>query len=108
MQNASERDTRGGVWRSTHATVRALKLSILVAISSACGSYQHPNVHGEMTQGTAEQLFSRASFEFNCPREQIELFRMAGRQVGATGCGQRGVYVRAGNAGWVLNSQAGA
>lgn len=66
------------------------------------------------------ELLQRASFEFDCPSEEIELvavedFRLLqnadaagpGTQLGAKGCGQRGLYVYTAENGWVLDS-AGA
>jgi len=72
----------------------------------ACRPSTSPNVHGDLTKGHAELIFTRASFDFSCPREQIVLTRM-GEQVGAEGCGHRGVYVPT-DGGWALNSVGNA
>lgn len=59
------------------------------------------------------QALARASFEMQCPREQLQLTGLnrslddgmnPGAQVGVTGCGRRAVYVAAYGAGWVMNT----
>lgn len=54
---------------------------------------------------------SRATFELNCPQDQLQMtvlngnpdsHPLAGASVGVEGCGKKGVYVYTGN-GWVLN-----
>jgi hypothetical protein len=51
-----------------------------------------------------------ASFDFNCPEEQITVQKLSsgalgvpGAQIGAKGCGQQGRYVLSRDAGWVRN-----
>jgi hypothetical protein len=61
-----------------------------------------------------EEVRNRASFELRCPREQIDLVVLnvhdpvldphEASQMGATGCGQRAVYVLSPRSGWVLDS----
>ena len=67
-----------------------------------------------------QALVERASFEFDCPAEQLDLraltrFKLwqngqirpltdAGVQVGVAGCDQRGVYIARNMGEWVLNS----
>jgi hypothetical protein len=52
----------------------------------------------------------RASFEMNCPKDQIQVQElngsrlMVGSQVGTSGCGHRVVYVMSASAGWLANS----
>ncbi|MFW5876373.1 MAG: hypothetical protein ACOCXM_06520 [Myxococcota bacterium] len=67
-------------------------------------------------QQTLDELRPRASFDFGCPPGQIRftLFKRTGRaptEVGAQGCGRRGMYVRAvgpgGTGPWVLNTEGG-
>lgn len=66
---------------------------------------------------TLQELRPRASFDFGCPQEQLRftLFKRSGRaptEVGAQGCGHRGMYVRAvgtgGTGPWVLNTEGGS
>jgi len=61
-----------------------------------------------------QTLRSRASFDMNCPQEQLqitEISRSAGSMVnsaGVRGCGHQAVYVRANNhTNWVLDATSG-
>ncbi|MFB6352033.1 MAG: hypothetical protein ABEN55_23715 [Bradymonadaceae bacterium] len=81
---------------------------------------------GKITDGKVLQkssmvdLKKRAGFDLDCERSQIDLtaltqFELAPSggpssdevQVGAEGCGKRGVYVWSDDKGWVLNSANG-
>ena len=63
---------------------------------------------------STEQLRSRASFDMNCPSDQLQIVEIDGRTQGVMGCGKRNTYVesceRYGQTGgktgcsWVLNS----
>lgn len=53
-------------------------------------------------------LKSRASFDFECPEEQLKLTEISSATYGVEGCGRRGTYVcKSGPASscpdWVLN-----
>lgn len=59
------------------------------------------------------QVGPRASFELDCPEEQLQfrLFRREGRapsEVGAEGCGRREVYTRVGQTWFSSGQRAGA
>jgi hypothetical protein len=62
-----------------------------------------------------DELEKRASFDLNCPREQIEWTTLGKRTRGATGCGRQASYAwvcaREGDmyddaCQWILNSAA--
>lgn len=64
---------------------------------------------------TLDELHPRVEFDFNCPPGQVEfaLLRRVGRyptEVGVTGCGRRGTFVRAvgpyAASPWVLSAQS--
>lgn len=64
-------------------------------------------------ESLAEGAISRASFDLQCPRNQIELTELSKgadykvNSYGATGCGKRSVYVRARQStAWILNSDS--
>ena len=40
-----------------------------------------------------EQLLTRASFDFDCPKEQLKVTQLSPTQSGVDGCGQRATYV---------------
>ena len=44
---------------------------------------------------STQDLRERASFELNCPQENLQLtvLSIEGRQLGVSGCGARGTYV---------------
>ena len=52
-----------------------------------------------------DTLRTRASFDMQCPREQLHVTEIDGTTAGVEGCGQRGTYIynRPGDT-WVLNS----
>lgn len=80
--------------------VRLVALSLLLC---GCPWSKNPNVRGKISNRDVGALLGRASFDFSCPQEEITLTKVAQLQVGAEGCGQRGVYVRTGS-GYVLNN----
>ena len=45
----------------------------------------------------------RAAYDFNCSEDKIAMTELSRTQVGAEGCGHRGVYVYT-QSGWVLNA----
>jgi hypothetical protein len=93
------------------ASVASLACGEKVIVVNGIVVYQRPWAH------TTSELEPRASFEFQCPREQLSftLLKRRGRyptEVGAEGCGRRGVYIRVVTGGmrghvgpWVLNSE---
>jgi hypothetical protein len=42
---------------------------------------------------THAQLLDRASFDLNCPEEQLRIERIDSRTRGVRGCGRQGVYI---------------
>lgn len=54
----------------------------------------------------------RASFDLQCPEDQLELHELNGEkakigsQIGVRGCGKQAAYVFTWEAGWVANSTA--
>ena len=96
-------------------------LAVLLAFSFGCGGGQVILVSGvEVYENvwlkTVDQLDDRAAFELSCPIGQLSytLLRKHLRypvEVGVTGCGRRGVYLRpvVGNQisnSWVMNSHS--
>jgi hypothetical protein len=76
-----------------------------VALFGCAGAHVDASLHRD---GLA-----RAAFDLNCPADAIKLvyfngkpddFISIGEQVGATGCGQRAVYILSSTSGWVANS----
>lgn len=65
---------------------------------------------------SVEQLRSRASFDMNCPDNQLQIVEIDGRTQGVIGCGKRNTYIESceqygrtgGKTGcsWVLNNSA--
>ncbi|MBI4820654.1 MAG: hypothetical protein HY791_30600 [Deltaproteobacteria bacterium] len=63
---------------------------------------------------TREQLVKRASFDLNCPAEQLEVHELDGRTNGIRGCGRQATYVEQcevvqgsrGNCTWIMNTDA--
>lgn len=92
-----------GRWRGL--TIAAAWLAQL-----GCAAMRNPTVRTSFTK----DVLPRASFEMQCPKEQIEIVQLntplddytgGGAQVGAKGCGKQVVYVY-GPAGWVANTAA--
>ncbi len=88
--------------------MRFAPIAILTAYCLALSACYTP-----IRQSFAEHALSRASFEMECPREQLRLTGLnrsleedpiAGAQVGVSGCDRRSVYVFTSASGWVLNS----
>jgi hypothetical protein len=54
-------------------------------------------------------LAQRASFDFNCPQQQLRLVDMGDRLVrGVEGCGRRATYIQNPHTGtWVMNTEQG-
>jgi hypothetical protein len=54
-------------------------------------------------------LAQRASFDFNCPPQQLRLVDMGDRLVrGVEGCGHRATYIQNPHTGtWVMNTEQG-
>jgi len=66
-------------------------------------------IYERVWNDAVDALGTRASFDFGCPAEELEftVLHLSGRyitQMGVSGCGQRGVYVRRGTGDWVINS----
>lgn len=64
---------------------------------------------------TIEQLQSRAAFDLNCPKHQLNIIELDERTRGVTGCGQQVTYIEScnqdtngmdSNCTWVLNSDS--
>ncbi len=78
------------------------------AFMVACGGGQstYPNVGPGISDRHADAIFGLAEFELNCPRQQIQLSKVAQYRVGANGCGNRALYMYVQNVGWVSNSSS--
>jgi len=85
--------------------IKRLLTSVLLLASGCVTIGQHFNQHA----------LDRASFELQCPREQLQVIGLnadldrqvgPGNQVGVSGCSRRAVYVLTPYAGWVLNSES--
>lgn len=66
-----------------------------------------------MVSDFRETTLSRASFEMQCPQQQLTVEDLtpqeeaaAGSQMGVSGCGKRAVYVKTDYDGWVNNTGA--
>jgi hypothetical protein len=69
------------------------------------------------SQGMQDRVRKRASFDLDCPDEQIKITELepvnnmgppsASGSWGASGCGKRATYVQVGNTGTVLMNSAG-
>jgi len=79
-----------------------------LALDLGCAAMTKPTVRKSFT----DEALPRASFEMQCPKEQIEIVQLAtplddyvltGAQVGAKGCGKQVVYVCS-PSGWVANT----
>ncbi|TGJ99611.1 hypothetical protein EHO59_17365 [Leptospira semungkisensis] len=79
-----------------------IKLSIVGLMFSGC-----------VTMNTEEHFrrfgLERASFDMDCPKDQIQVrvlseLNTGNGQVGVTGCNKKAAYVAAQGAGWVNNS----
>ncbi len=58
---------------------------------------------------TKKQLIERASFDFNCPPEHIQVIKLDSKTRGVTACGQQATYVQmcdGSSCTWVLNSNS--
>ena len=58
-----------------------------------------------------EEIKNRASFEFDCPKEKINVVILntysngpTPSQIGASGCNKKAVYIRSNHA-WVMNTE---
>jgi len=86
-----------------------LSLACGLALQAAgCAAVRPPTVRKSFT----DEVLPRASFELQCPKEQIELVQLAtplddyvqaGAQVGVKACGKQAVYVCS-RTGWVANT----
>ncbi len=60
-------------------------------------------------EANVKELFSRASFDLNCPREELRTVQIDARTRGMSGCGHRAAYVKTcsdGDCTWVLNGDS--
>jgi hypothetical protein len=82
---------------------RAASILAVSAFPFACGG------------ATVEQLGPRASFDLNCPSNQLSVVKLDERTMGVQGCGQRATYVESctsvdgyGKHGctWVMNNDS--
>jgi hypothetical protein len=96
--------------------MRLLFLTIIAATGCAGSIVESGGfkVNKAQTERAFEEVRNRAAFELHCARERIEeivlnvglhdaLLGDPPTQIGASGCGQRAVYVTS-NSGWVLDS----
>jgi len=100
----------------------SLVLAVALPVLGGCG-HRQPKTPPLVVNGYTlnpdpwledrQKIAQRASFDLNCPAEQLELSVLAvggngmwfddwATQVGAAGCDQRAVYVRT-NQGWLAN-----
>ena len=79
-----------------------------ITLHLGCASLTRPTVRKHFT----DEALPRASFEMQCPKENIELVQLGtaldepvanGSQVGVKGCGKQAVYVCS-PSGWVANT----
>jgi len=76
-------------------------LAVSTFLVSACGA------------AAKERLVTRAAFDLNCPKEDLQVVVIDGRTRGVSGCGQRATYVcttvvAGTHCTWVLNGDARA
>lgn len=83
----------------------ALVMALLVLGAFGCGGGQstNPNVGPGINQRTGEEILRKASFAMNCPESDIQLTQLERFTVGASGCGQRSLWVLVRGSGWVNN-----
>jgi len=55
-----------------------------------------------------QQLKSRASYDFRCPENQLQVVKIDSRTRGVQGCGQQATYVKScdGTCTWILNTDS--
>lgn len=70
----------------------------LTVILSAC------TIDGSKHQFVNYGGVDRAAFEFDCPKESLEVTELAGRTFAVKGCGKKAVYVSVQGSGFVRNS----
>jgi hypothetical protein len=82
---------------------KGVALSFLVASSALGGCFAGARTGGEGLN--ANGVRNRASFDFNCPQESIQVQDLDGRSLsfGARGCAKRATYVWKGST-VILNS----
>ena len=95
-----------------------LVLSCGVLLTSCLASVQSGafKVHKGTFEDDSAKVRERATFEMDCPKDQIELVVLDvstdlynnnyPKQIGATGCGKKAIYVRTGSSGWVMNTES--
>jgi len=71
----------------------ALALLLGCGAATPTESFRHPDGGG----------IKRASFELQCPEDQLEVTDLGSWTLGVTGCGKRTVYKMVYGAGWVNN-----
>jgi hypothetical protein len=71
-----------------------LILGVAGCAASPVRTFQSPNNGG----------LKRASFELECPEDQLAITDLGGWTVGVTGCGKKAVYKAVAGAGWVNNT----
>lgn len=89
-------------------TLRLLLVAVALAVPAGCCTALY-NTAG----ASPEQLVARASFDLDCPRDQLVVVDLDARTRGVNGCGRRATYVeqcqRYGDLGhkegcsWVMN-----
>jgi hypothetical protein len=89
-------DAQPGVWR---CAVRFVLIVVSAIGMSGCGA-------------SVTKLHSRASFDLNCPSDQLQVLELDNRTRGVRGCSRQATYVEdcstparaADSCTWVLNS----
>jgi hypothetical protein len=66
------------------------RASLMVLLSLCLGACESPEAK---LAKQVDDLERRASFDLNCPREQIDWTTLSERSRGATGCGRQASYV---------------
>jgi hypothetical protein len=93
----------------------ALAASALLLVSCATVQSGGFKLNKDEVEQSFEAVKNRASFEFECPKDKLELVVLNAlsspmgdqvMQIGATGCGHKAVYVRS-VGGWVMNTESG-
>ncbi|HEX7667579.1 MAG TPA: hypothetical protein VF407_23765 [Polyangiaceae bacterium] len=63
------------------------------------------NVYTNDMQSFRDRGVPRASYELQCPKEQLEITDLGNGTMGVRGCGKQAVYKEVSGAGWVNDSE---
>jgi hypothetical protein len=73
-------------------------------VAAACTPLENPRTVKALEE-ESDQLKSRASFDFDCPKSSIRTVTIDDRTKGVTGCGRRAVYIQTCSpCTWVMNT----